>query len=73
MVPGRAGQAEPLGTGKRTPAIQSCISKCVSEFRQAGLTLEFTPQAPGSGTGFSAPTWHTSGGGPRRPGAERAV
>lgn len=36
--------------------------------------VEFTPEAPGSGSGFSAQAWHTAGGGPRRPGGvERAV
>lgn len=51
---------------------RSTASSGTSEPRQPGLIgvpgpEEFTLEAPGSGTGFSAQAWRIAGEGPRRP------
>ena len=67
---GEAGKAELPRIGKRIPAVQGHISK----WGRGPGPAEFTLEAPGSGSGFSAQAWHTAGGGPHRPGdVERAV
>ena len=67
---GEAGRAELPRIEKRIPAFQGHISK----WGGGPGPAEFTPEAPGSGSGFSAQAWHTAGGGPHRPGeVERAV
>lgn len=67
---GRQGRLE---QGRRSLLSRAPSPSRISESGQAGLTgapgpVEFTAEAPGSGTGFSARAWRTAGGGPRRPG-----
>lgn len=76
----QVGRQSHLGQGRGSLLSRRSTSRSgISEPGQEGLTgvpgpEEFTPEAPGSGTGFSAQAWRIEGEGPRRPGgAERAV